>query len=157
MFSIILSVVWAFLYLRSPYLFPSVVAPLYFFGLQTNETNILMTFPLRIFYFTHELRSGQNPKYQTILNLELIRWIFVYFFDTYYYPLACYSFVTLITTILEFMGKDEKVQIETKYRFYLVWTVWMIFRLCFQPFNMIIALFIHIIGFIIDFRVLASS
>lgn len=162
MFSFIVSLFWAILYMRSPYLFPAAVSFLYFTGLQSEVLNVLITFPLGIFYFSHKLRNGQKPKFAAVLTLEFIRWILVcilslleFFFDAQSYALAGYSYITFITIFLECWGKDEKIQVEIKYRFYMGWTFWIIFCLFFRPFSLTISLFIHILNFMIDFRLIS--
>ena len=159
MFSVILSLIWGLLYIRSPYLFPAIVSPLYFLGLHNEVLNVLVTFPMGIFYFANELRNGKQPKYPSVLILEFIRWISVWLFylldifsNAQEYALAGYCYVTLLTILLEMFGKDEKVQLERKYQFYLGWTFWMILWLLFHPINLIVALLLHGLNFMVDFR-----
>jgi hypothetical protein len=170
MFSMILVLIWSLLYLRSPYLFIAGASPLYFTGLDSEILDLLVSFPIKIFYFTEELKNGQPPKYPLILTLEFIRWILIWilplladvissysiFLNAQNRAMAGYTYTALIMIILEQNGKDQKIQVKTKYYFYIGWTLWIIFSLFFQPFNMAIALIIHGLNFIIDFRSVKS-
>lgn len=159
MFSVILSLIWGLVYIRSPYLFPGIASIFYFTNLQNESLNVLVSFPLGLFYFANKLQQGQPPKHHRMLTLEFIRWGLIWIFyvldlfsEAQGYALAGYCYVTALMIFLEFNGKDEKVQVDLKYKFYIGWTFWIILWLFFQPMNLCVALIIHGSNFIIDFR-----
>lgn len=157
MFSILLVPLWAILYFHSPYLFVGFSAFFYFTQWHSDILNILVTFPLGLFYIQQQLKTGERPAHPNTLIWEFGRWIVYWILvwndwgsQAQYLALSGYTYATAIT--LTMSTCDDTKLWEVKFRWYLIWTLWLVYKLLLDPTNLLMAIFLHSANFWIDFR-----
>lgn len=159
MLSILLLPLWALIYFVSPYFFVAVSAFFYFTEWYSEILHILVTFPLGLFYIQQKLQNGEQPDHPTTLIWELARWIICWILvwnewlePAQYNALSGYTYITAITLLMATRDDNIIKLNDIKFRCYLLWIGWIIFKLCLNPINMMMALILHGINFYIDFR-----
>jgi hypothetical protein len=159
MLLILLILFWGILYFKSPYLFLGISSIFYFIGYVDEYLNILVAFPLLPFYINKEIQNGRTEHNHT-LALEFKRWLFIVILsylglltDAISWAFSLYAYISLLCIIVQIVWADENLRIKMKYRAYIGGFFYIIMVNWSRPFEMLIALGIHVVNFLVDFRI----